>query len=96
MRIILRSDVEALLPEIQKWFAEKQEHLSIFESSDCLLEGRFKGELLVWSTQLQQSGVITKFEREAKVPSGFPQSGLPSPDRQRDASLRTESALHSG
>ena len=50
--------MEALLPAIQKWFAEKEEHLAIFANSDCRLECWFKGELLVFFTQLQRSGVV--------------------------------------
>jgi hypothetical protein len=61
--------LEALLREIETWFAEKREHLSAFAKFDCRVEGWFKAELLVLFSRLVASGMVDHFEREANVPS---------------------------
>jgi hypothetical protein len=59
--------VETLLQTIQDWFGNKTEHLTVFASSDCRLEGWFKGELLVLFRRLREAGTITEFDREVNV-----------------------------
>lgn len=60
--------MEVLVKDIRKWFDAKREYLAAFACADCRVEGWFKGELLVLFDQLQRTGRLERFEREANVP----------------------------
>ncbi len=50
--------MEALLKEIETWFAAKREHLTTFAKFDSRVEGWFKAELLVLFGRLVTSGML--------------------------------------
>jgi hypothetical protein len=58
-----------LLPHLQDWFLQKEEHFVSFANADSRIEGWFKAEMLVLLNRLQQQGQLGEFEREANITS---------------------------
>jgi hypothetical protein len=58
-----------LLPHIQDWLLQKEEHFVAFANADSRIEGWFKAEMFVLLYRLQQQGLLEEFEREANLTS---------------------------
>jgi hypothetical protein len=61
--------MNTLLPHIQDWFLQKEEHFVAFANADSRIEGWFKAEMFVLLNRLQQQGQLGEFEREANMTS---------------------------
>ncbi len=78
-----------LVPEFERWFGAKREHLEIFAEADSRIEGWFKAEMLVLLTRLMDADLVSSFKREANVKS--PKNGK---RKQIDFRINTNGADH--
>jgi hypothetical protein len=65
----LEGSLDRILPQIQSWFAAKENQIQLFADLDTRVEGWFKGELLTLFSELEQQGKIQGFRREANLSS---------------------------